>query len=117
VQIGSTPNSSRWVPMKRVISAGEGRAPAKNAEAACTMSLARRSSRTCRSSSVIRCWLAVVMPGRRPPSTSAWRTQPRSDALPMPSWRATRVITPKRSPVCSIVSSTTRTARSRSSGG
>jgi hypothetical protein len=46
----------------------------------------------------------VVLPGRWPPSTSAWRTQDRSDSVPMPSWRATRLMTPKRSPVCSIVS-------------
>ncbi|MDQ1535768.1 MAG: hypothetical protein QOE58_161 [Actinomycetota bacterium] len=53
--------------------------------------------------------------GRRLPS--AWRTQFRSDSLPMPSWWATRVTTAKLSSVWSTVSSTIRTARSRSSVG
>ena len=38
-----------------------------------------------RSSSAMRCCSAVVTPGRRPPSTSAWSTQVRSDSGPIPS--------------------------------
>jgi hypothetical protein len=65
----------------------------------------------------MRCCSAVVTPGRWPLSTSACRTHPRSDSAPMPSCRAMRVITPTRWPLCCMVSSTIRTARSRSSGG
>jgi len=42
------------------------------------ISFARRSSRTSRSSSLIRDVSSEVVPGRRPPSISAWRTQVRS---------------------------------------
>ena len=48
--------------MKRVISAARVQLLAKKAEAAFKMSLARRDSRTSRSSSVIRSCSAVVMP-------------------------------------------------------
>jgi hypothetical protein len=37
--------------------------------------------------------------------------------VPMPSWRATLVTAPWRSPASSMVSATMRTARSLSSGG
>src|SRR5215207_6192167 len=90
---------------------------AKKTDAALRMSFARRSSRTSRSSSAIRCASALDVPGRLPESTSAWFTQPLSDSVPMPSSRATRVITPCLSPVWSRMSSTIRTARSRSSSG
>ena len=42
----------------------------------------------------------------RPPSISAFTTQQRSEPVAMPSWRGIRVMTPKRSPVSWIVSST-----------
>jgi hypothetical protein len=42
---------------------------------------------------------------RPPPSISAVTTQQPSHSVPMPSWHATRVTTPKRSPVSWIVSS------------
>ena len=79
--------------------------------------MVRRSSQTSRSSAAMRSLSWVLVPGRKPPSTSAWRTQLRSDSVPIPSCRAIRVITPVRVPVCSKVSKTMRTARSRSSGG
>src|ERR1051326_6815593 len=58
---------------------------AKKAEAAFRISLARRSSRTSRSSSAIRCCSAVVTPGRFPLSISACLTQLRSDSGPIPT--------------------------------
>src|SRR5439155_2157337 len=48
---------------------------AKKADAALRISLARRSSRTSFSSSAIRCWSLVVIPGRCPLSISACLTQ------------------------------------------
>ena len=51
---------------------------AKNALASFRISLALRSSRTSRSSSLMRCCSAVVEPARWPVSTSCWRTQRRS---------------------------------------
>jgi hypothetical protein len=77
----------------------------------------RRSSRTSRFSAAILALSSVLVPGRCPPSVSACRTQARSDSVPMPNCRAMGLTNPNRSPVCSIVSSTIRTARSRSSGG
>jgi hypothetical protein len=77
------------------------------------ISLARRSSRTSRSNSMMRCPSAVVVPGRWPSSISAWRTQMRNDSVPTPNWRATRPITPLCSPVCLRTSNTIRTARWR----
>src|SRR5699024_9727219 len=50
-------------------------AAAKKAALVFRISFARRSSRTSRSSSVIRAWSSVLNPGRIPPSTSACRTQ------------------------------------------
>src|SRR6266705_5473076 len=90
---------------------------AKKAEAVFKISLARRSSRFSFSSSTIRCRSAVVTPGRRPWSTSAFLTQCRNVSEPIPSSRPTRVTTPWRSPVSLMVSSTILTARSRISGG
>ncbi|WP_241656374.1 hypothetical protein [Propioniciclava sinopodophylli] len=46
-------------------------AAAKKAALVFRISLARRSSRTSRSNSLIRVWSSVVIPGRRPSSTSA----------------------------------------------
>jgi hypothetical protein len=54
---------------------GRSSSAAKNALAALRISLARRSSRTSRSSAAIRSLSWVLIPGRCPPSTSAWRTQ------------------------------------------
>src|SRR4051794_7307711 len=93
---------------------------AKKADAVRRISLVRRSSRTSRSNAASLALSSVLVPDRWPPSISAWRTQLRRDSGPIPSCRAIRLTTPNRSPVCSIVSSTIRTApdaRSRSSGG
>src|SRR5450759_5186937 len=89
----------------------------KKAAAALRISFARRSSRLSRSSSFIRARSSVVRPVRLPPSTSAWWTHLRRDSGPIPSWPATRVTAPNRSPRSLAVSRTIRTARSRSSGG
>src|SRR5438270_257763 len=90
---------------------------ATKAEAAFRISLARRNSRFSRSSSAMRrCW-SVGTPGRLPVSMAACLTQLRSDSGPMPSWRATRVTAPTRSPLSATTSCTIRTARSRSSAG
>ena len=62
---------------------------AKNAEAFRRISLARRSSRTSRSSSFIRARSSVGNPGRRPVSRSAWRTQWRSVSAVHPIFVAT----------------------------
>ena len=51
-----------------------------------------------------------LVPGRRPPSSSAWRTQLRNDSVPTARWRATRVAIPTRLTVYSIVSNTIRAA-------
>jgi hypothetical protein len=56
-------------------------------------------------------------PSRRPPSSSARRTQLRNDWVPTARWRATRVAMPTRLTVYSIICSTIRAARSRRSGG
>src|SRR5262249_57842029 len=58
---------------------------AKKLAAALRISLARRSSRFSRSSSAMRRRSSVVVPGRRPSSTSACLTQLRSDSTPIPS--------------------------------
>src|SRR5262249_21777491 len=58
---------------------------AKKALAAFRISLARRRSRTSRSSSAMRCASPVEVPGRWPPSISAWRTQLRSVSRFTPS--------------------------------
>jgi hypothetical protein len=81
------------------------------------MSFTLRSSLFSRSSCAIRRASAVDVPGRRPGSISARFTQCRSDSAPTPSSFATRVIVPCFSPVSSRISSTIRTARSRSSSG
>jgi len=59
------------------------------------MSLARRSSRFSRSSSAMRWASAVEVPARPPESISACLNQFRNDSVPTPSWRATRVTTPR----------------------
>src|SRR6266545_8169128 len=83
-----------------------------------TPSLARRSSRTSRSISAMRCCSAVGTPGRWPPSTSAWRTQPchvpvgvgRNDLVPLPC-QPWPVPAPSRQPRSNVVSVRTRTKR------
>src|SRR5262252_617317 len=90
---------------------------AKKADALFRISFARRSSRFSFSSSVIRRRSSEVTPGRLPSSISACLTQLRSDSGPIPSCRATRVTTPKRSPLSAMAPRTIRTALSRSSGG
>src|SRR5690606_32403069 len=89
---------------------------AKKAAAFRKISLARRSSRTSRSSSLIRSRSAVVGPGCLPRSRSACRTQLRSVSPEQPifaaiDWMAAHCDT--FSPSCS---NTSRTARSRTSG-
>jgi hypothetical protein len=90
--------------------------PAKKIDAVRRLSLARRSSAFSRSRARMRSRSSVVVPARSPATTSAWRTQVRSDSAPTPSWRAIRVMTPKLWP-SAIVSATILTARSFSSGG
>src|SRR5271165_3861060 len=90
---------------------------AKYALAALRISFARRSSRTSRSSSVIRLLSTVVVPGRWPPSISACFSQPRSASGWTSSCRPTRAISPRPLPSRSRTSSTNFTARSRSSSG
>src|SRR3990172_5799420 len=89
----------------------------KKAAAALRISLARRSSRFSRSRSFIRSRSSLVKPDRFPPSTSAWWTNLRRGSGPMPSWPATLVTAPNRSPRSMAVSRTIRTARSRSCAG
>src|SRR5690606_17026688 len=69
-------------------------AAAQNAAEVLRISFVRFSSRTCCSSSAIRCASAVVVPGRTPPSISACRTQLRSVSGCIPSCSATRAIAP-----------------------
>src|SRR6266511_3891700 len=90
---------------------------AKKLAAALRISLARLSSRFSRSNSAIRCESTLDVPGRLPPSTSACRTQLRSVSRLMLNRSATRAIAPCCWPVCSRISNTIRTARSRTSSG
>ena len=73
---------------QRLVGCGS-RSRAKNADAALRISLARRNSRFSRSSSLIRCASALVMPGRAPPSISVWRTHLRTVLADAPSFSAT----------------------------
>src|SRR5438874_390248 len=90
---------------------------AKKAEAAFRISLARLSSRTSRSNSAIRCESTVDVPGRLPPSISACLTQLRSVSRLIPNRSATRAPAPCCCPDSSRLSTTIRTARSRTSSG
>jgi hypothetical protein len=96
---------------------GSSSAAAKNAADVFKISFARRSSRTSRSSSTIRVASSVVVPGRRPPSTSAYRTQPRRVSGCMPSCSATLTIAPDRVAGSLRASTAIRVARSRNSSG
>src|SRR4051794_16079501 len=69
---------------------------AKNADAVLRISFTRRSSRFSRSSSISRCASSVVVPGRTPPSISAWVTQLRSVSGLMPNCLAIRESAPAR---------------------
>ena len=90
---------------------------AKKLAAALRISLARRSSRFSHSSLAVRRRSLLLMPGRWPPSISAFTAHVRSDSVPMLSWRASRVIIPKRSSVSSMLCRIMRTARSRARAG
>ena len=88
----------------------------KKIAAACKMSLDRFRSRfSLRSSNSSLC-SSVVSPPRTPSSISACLTYDRSDSVPTPSWRATRVITPWSFRSSRRRSRTIRVARSFSSG-
>jgi uncharacterized membrane protein YbhN (UPF0104 family) len=76
-----------------------------------------RSSRFSRSSSISRCASSVVVPGRTPPSISAWVTQLRSVSGLMPSCPATRASAPALVAGSRWASTAIRVARSRSSSG
>ncbi len=89
---------------------------AKKALAVRRISLARRNSLFSRSSSLMRCASAVVVPGRAPASTSARLTHSSSVYGPQPIFGAidsTAAHSDGYSPRCSC---TSRTARSRTSG-
>ena len=79
------------------------------------ISFARRSSRTSRSRSAIRCASAVVVPGAMPSSTSACRTQVRNASGRIPSWSAIRLIAPTLDSGSRRASNAIRIARSFSS--
>jgi len=88
VQIDSTPHRKpsgpsrwpRWSAMKRVISAVAGRArlDAKKADAVFKIALARRNSALSRFNRLSSADSSVVVPGREPASTWAWRTHLRT---------------------------------------
>jgi hypothetical protein len=96
---------------------GRSSSAAKKAEAVLKMWLVRRSSRFSRSSSASRSASLVVVPGRRPPSISACRTQPRKVSRCIPSCSATRAIAPCLVAGSARSSTARRTALSRSSSG
>lgn len=70
---------------------GRSNSAAKKAEACLKIVFARRSSLTSRSSSARRDESSLVVPGRRPSSTSARLTHVRSASGWAPSWSATRL--------------------------
>ena len=84
----------RWSSMNDTITCVGGRAPpgAKYADAFRRISLARRSSRFSRSSSLTRFCSAVVTPGRSPASRSARRTHLRSVSGAHPNFWAIDLI-------------------------
>src|SRR3954447_23443018 len=89
---------------------------AKYADAFLRISLAWRSSRTSRSSARMRSCSAVVGPGRRPGSRSAWRTQWRSVSGAQPILAAIELIAAACEACSPWWSNTIRTARARTSG-
>src|SRR4051812_40500673 len=89
---------------------------AKYADALRRISFAWRSSRTSRSSALIRSCSSVVGPGRLPWSRSACRTQPRSVSGLQPIFAAIELIAAHCEAYSSACSNTIRTARSRTSG-
>jgi len=97
---------------------GRSSSAAKKVEAALRMALARFSSAFSRRSRLSSADSSVVVPGRRPPSTSDWRTHLRTvSAVPTPSSRATSPIAAHSESCWPVISLTILTARSRSSGG
>jgi hypothetical protein len=89
---------------------------AKNALASFRISLARRNSRTSRSSSLTRCCSLVVGPSRAPLSRSPWRTQRRSVSAVQPILPAIDSMAAHCDGYWSLASNTMRTARSTTSG-
>src|SRR5690606_2682953 len=89
---------------------------AKYADALRRISLAWRSSRTSRSSCLMRSFSVVVMPSRRPVSRSCCRTQPRSVSAVQPILAATEPIAAHCESYSAWCSRTSFTARSRTSG-
>src|SRR4029453_15184029 len=89
---------------------------AKYAERLARISLAWRSSRTSRSSALIRSRSALVGPGRHPPSRSACRTHFRSVSVVQPIFPAPGVIAAPCVGWSPPPSNTSRTALSRTSG-
>jgi hypothetical protein len=81
------------------------------------ISLARRSSRTSRSSDFSRSRSSLVSPGRRPSSVSARRTHLRNVSEETPNLCAMEQIAAHCEGCSSWCSNTMRTARSRSSWG
>src|SRR5690606_20963443 len=88
---------------------------AKYADALRRISLARRSSRFSRSSSLMRPRSSVLRPPRRPLSRSAWRTQLRSVSAVHPIFSETDRIAAHCDAYSPSCSSTSRTALSRTS--
>jgi len=89
---------------------------AKYALANFRISLNLRSSRTSRSSSLIRCFSAVVTPGRTPLSHSPWRTPRRSVSAVQPIFAEIDSIAARCDGYWSLASKTMRTARSTTTG-
>lgn len=90
----------------------------KKLAAALRISFARRSSATSFLKALICSCAAVVTPGLAPPSISTRRTHLRSvSADPIPAWQPSDLIASNSDAWSASVSSTTRTARSRNSGG
>src|SRR5690606_19375505 len=88
---------------------------AKYADALRRISLARRSSRFSRSSSLSRSRSWLVSPGRCPSSRWRWRIQPRNVSAEQPIFCATDWIAAHSDSYSCACSPTSRTARSRTS--
>jgi hypothetical protein len=103
--------------MRMVLTHRRGSA-AKKADAVFKIAFALRNSAFSRLKRFNSADSSVVIPGRAPPSTWAWRTHLRTvSAQPTPSSRATSLIAAHSDSCYSLISTTIRTARSRSSGG